>query len=157
MLFIRPIKPEDAPLLEALFNVLSPQTVYFRFFTPMKALSQKLLAYFTRIDYDRDMALVAIDRKGSDERMLGVARLISESDGEKVEFAVVVGDPWQGTGIGAALMEQLIAIAKDRKIGSLWGIVLPENRQMLSLAEKLGFDITRVPGENHYELRADLV
>ena len=155
-LFIRPIKAEDAPLLEAFFNVLSPQTVYFRFFSPMKALSKKLLVYFTRIDYGRDMALVAIEGKGADERIIGVARLMREPNGERAEFAVVVGDPWQGTGIGAALMERLIVVARDRNIRSIWGIVLPENKQMLSLGEKLGFRITRIPFERHYELRASL-
>ena len=74
--FIRPIRPEDAPLLEGLFDTLSPQSVYFRFFGPLKALPHTMLARFTQIDYDREIALIALNETASQEQMLGVARLI---------------------------------------------------------------------------------
>lgn len=155
-LFIRPIKPEDAPLLVDFFNTLSPEAIYYRFFSPLKSLSHKMLVLFTQIDYDRDMALVAIDNTQPKEKILGVARLMSKPGGVKPEFAVVVGDRWQGKEIGATLMEHLIAIAKERDIESLWGLVLAENTHMLALARKLGFSISRIPGENQYELKIDL-
>jgi acetyltransferase len=154
--FIRPIKPEDAPLMVELFNCLSAQTIYFRFFRPLKALSRDLLVRFTQIDYDREIALVAIEETEGEEKMLAVARLISDPDGREAEFAVLVGDPWQGKGVGAALMERLLSIARERGMISVWGIALAENKGMLSLAGKMGFDIKKCPGAPEYELRANL-
>ncbi len=81
---------------------------------------------------------------------------MSKAEGLEPEFAVVVGDPWHGKGIGAALMEHLIEIARGRSIESIQGIVLAENSYMLSLARKLGFHISRVPRTNEYELRITL-
>jgi len=155
-IFIRPIKPEDAPLLMKFFHGLSQESIYYRFFSPLKTLPKKMLARFTQLDYDRDMALVAMEQSQSEEKILGVARLMSKAGGIEPEFAVVVGDPWQGKGVGVALMENLIAIAKKRGMESIWGLVLAENTHMLALARKLGFDISRVPGEAQYELRTDL-
>ena len=81
---------------------------------------------------------------------------MTKAGGTRPEFAVAVGDPWQGKGIGANLMEHIIAIAKERGIESIWGNVLVENTYMLALARRLGFTISRVPGENYYELEMDL-
>jgi len=155
-IFIRPIKPEDAPLLMEFFNGLSRESIYYRFFSPLKTLPKKMLARFTQVDYDRDMALVAMEQSQPEEKILGVARLMSKAGGIEPEFAVVVGDPWQGKGIGATLMEHLIGIAKERDMESIWGFVLAENTHMLALARKLGFAISKVPGEAQYELRTDL-
>ncbi|MEJ5300339.1 MAG: GNAT family N-acetyltransferase [Thermodesulforhabdaceae bacterium] len=153
-IFVRPVRPEDAPLFEDLFKVLSPTSVYFRFFHPMKALPHSLLVRFTQIDYDREIALVAIDEDSPEERMLGVARVISGPDKEEAEFAILVGDPWQGKGIGAALLRKCLQIAKERGIKHVFGIVLPENTQMLALGKKLGFRISHSGGE--CELRINL-
>jgi acetyltransferase len=154
--FIRPIKPEDASLLEGLFANLSRQSIYYRFFSPIKSLSPKMLAYFTQIDYDRDMALVAIDRSQQEERMLGVARIMTKPGGNDPELAIAVGDPWHGKGVGAALMEQLLAIAKERKMASIGGIVLRENTHMIALARKLGFEISRDLDTNDYQVKISL-
>ena len=134
------------------FAKLTKQTIYYRFLSPIKHLTQKMLFLFTQIDYDRDMALVALDQTGSDEIMIGVARLISDWAGVEAEFAVLIGDPWQGKGIGGALMERIIDIARERGIHTLWGIVLAENTTMLELARKLGFSISRVAGESYYRV-----
>ena len=155
-LFIRPIKPEDAPLLLEFLQGLSRESIYYRFFSPLKSFSKKMLGRFTQIDYDRDMALVAMEKSQSEGKILGVARLMSKAGGIEPEFAVVVGDSWQGKGIGAALMEHLIGIAKERGIASIWGFVLAENIRMVALARKLGFSISRVPGENQCKLKIGL-
>ncbi len=156
-ILVRPIKPEDAPLLVELFHTLSQRSVYHRFFTPLKSLSPRMLALFTQIDYDRDIALVAIDKGQSKDRMLGVARLMRDPPGgSRGEFAVTVGDPWQGEGVGAILLERLIEIAAERGFDSIWGLVLAENRNMRSLARKLGFSISSVPVQGQYELELDL-
>jgi acetyltransferase len=155
-IFVRPIRPEDAPLLVELFESLSPKSVYMRFFSPLKHLSHSMLARFTQIDYDREIALVALSESRLKEKMLGVARVINERNQKHAEFAVAVGDQWQGKGIGAELLERCLTIAKERNIETVWGSVLAENVQMLKLGQKLGFKIKRVPDSNEYELRIDL-
>jgi acetyltransferase len=154
--FIRPIRPEDAPLLEELFNALSPQSVYFRFFGPMKALPHRMLARFTQIDYDREIALIALEESASHEQMLGVARLIRVPGDSRAEFSIVVGDQWQGKGIAAALFQRCLTIAKEQGIEQVWGIVLPENTRMLALGRKLGFTVNRSTDSREYELKIDL-
>ncbi|MEE4603247.1 MAG: bifunctional acetate--CoA ligase family protein/GNAT family N-acetyltransferase [Desulfobacteraceae bacterium] len=149
-IFIRPVKPEDAPLFTALFKVLSPTTIYYRFFGMLKELKPEMLARFTQIDYDREVALVAIDEDSETDRMLGVARIIGDPDGKTGEFAVLVGDAWQGKGIGSNLLEKCLSIAEKRGFKKVHGIVLHENKNMLALGKKLGFDIKRDPdcGDN---------
>ncbi|MEJ2167200.1 MAG: bifunctional acetate--CoA ligase family protein/GNAT family N-acetyltransferase [Desulfobacterales bacterium] len=142
-IFIRPVKPEDAPLFTALFKVLSPTTIYYRFFGMLKELKPEMLARFTQIDYDREIALVAIDEDSETERMLGVARIIGDPDGRTGEFAVLVGDAWQGQGIGSNLLEKCLSIAEKQGFETVHGIVLHENRNMLALGKKLGFAIKR--------------
>jgi len=157
-IFVRPIKPEDAPLLVDLFNSLSRQSIYYRFFSPMKKLPPDMLARFTQIDYDRDMALVALAVEDGKVvgKMLGVSRLMGDPDGKKAEFSVAVSDPWQGKGIGVVLMEKLIDIAKERGVEYLWGVVLAENTQMLALGKSLGFSISRAELSSQYKLEIDL-
>jgi len=154
--FMRPIRPEDEPLLMDLFNSLSTKTRYYRFFSPLKELPQNMIIKFTQIDYRRDMALVALDKTGPEAKMLAVARFISKPGQSDTEFAVVVRDLWQGKGVGRVLLENLILFARDKKIESMSGFVLAENIYMLSLARKLGFQLSRVPGEDQYFLKIDL-
>ncbi len=152
-LFIRPIRPEDAPLFTDLFNSLSKRSVYRRFFSPIKKLSHSMLARFTQIDYDRHIALIAMNKSSPNDEMLGVARIILEADEKKAEFSLLVRDLWQGKGIGARLIERCLKIAKEQgNIKKVSGIVLPENTQMLKLGQKLGFKITRDTDSNHYIL-----
>lgn len=153
--FIRPIKPEDAPLLQELFDTLSPTSVYHRFFSPMKTLPRDMLARFTQVDYDRQICLVALERRDDEERMLGVSRIMVEPDGERGEFAIAVGDPWQGKGIGSKLLVRCLCIAQERGMTEVYGTVLAENRRMIELARSTGFQVT--PGDSgEYNLRCDL-
>jgi acetyltransferase len=145
-IFIRPVKPEDAPLFTALFKLLSPTTIYYRFFGMLKELKPHMLARFTQIDYDREIALVAIDEDSTTDNILGVARIIGDPDGKTGEFAVLVGDAWQGKGIGGNLLGKCLSIAERQGFETVHGIVLPENRNMLALGKKLGFEAKRDPG-----------
>ncbi len=154
--FVRPVQPEDAPLFEELFEQLSRESVYYRFFSVKSKLSPKMLARFTQVDYDRQIALVAIWEENGRERMLGACRIMTDPDGKEGEFAVTVGDPWQGCGIGVALLQQCLQIAKQRRIQHVSGIVLPENRQMLNLGRKLGFEIANVSGSTEKEMHINL-
>jgi acetyltransferase len=116
-----------------------------------------MLVRFTQVDYDREIDLVAFDEgdKG-EERMLGVARLITDPDGKRAEFAILVGDPWQGKGVGARLLEISLRIAKNRGIETVWGTVLQENDGMLALGRKLGFKISKSAEPGEMELTINL-
>jgi acetyltransferase len=151
-IFIRPVKPEDAALFKALFKTLSPTTIYYRFFGSLKELKPEMLARFTQIDYDREVALVAIDEDSETDTMLGVARIIGDPDGKTGEFAVLVGDAWQGKGIGSSLLEKCLSIAEKHGFETITGIVLHENKNMLALGKKLGFEIKKDPGYGDNEL-----
>ncbi|MGE4560458.1 MAG: GNAT family N-acetyltransferase [Desulfobulbus sp.] len=155
-LFIRPIKPEDAPLFEALFNTLTPTSIYYRFFSVVKSLSPEILARFTQIDYDREISFVGLDDEEGKERMLGVANILGEPDGKRGEFSVLIGDPWQGKGIGAKLLLQCLRIAQERGMEIVWGTVLAENRYMIALGKKLGFTVKQSEEPSEYKLTIDL-
>ena len=155
-IFIRSVKPEDAPLMEAFFKTLSDQAIYNRFFTRLKSMESKMLSEFTQIDYDRDTVLVAFDKSQPEEKILGVARIVAYPGTVNGEFAVTVGDPWQGKGIAGALMEMLIEIAYDREMGVLWAPILAENTHMLNLARNLGSDISWNPDTKWYDLNIRL-
>jgi acetyltransferase len=154
-IFVRPIRPEDAPLLVGLFESLSQRSVYMRFFSPMKRLPHSMLAQFTQIDYDRHIALVALSESKSKEEMLGVARIIYERNLKEAEFSVVVGDQWQGKGIGAALLQRCLSIASDQGLEKVTGVVLAENTQMLALGKKMELKSRKIIGTNEYELEKD--
>jgi len=155
-LFIRPIIPEDAPLLEVLFYRLSPNTIYYRFFHHMKTITPEMLERLTQIDYDKEIALVALEKNEKEERILGVARIISHPDGKQAEFAIVIADPWQGKGIGAVLLEHALRIAKGRSIETVWGGVLQENIHMQRLGKKMGFAMKYNRESGVYDLTIDL-
>ena len=150
--FIRPIRPSDADLLINHFNSLSPRSVYMRFFSPMKKLSKDMLIKLTQIDYDREIALVAIMGTDKDRKIVGVCRIIDYTDGNQAEFAMAITDGLQGKGIGAALLRQCLKAAWDKGLKRVNGLVLAENTQMLKLAKKLGFSINRAQEGTEYEL-----
>jgi acetyltransferase len=155
-LLVRPIRPEDASLMVDLFGTLSRQSIYNRFFAPLNQLPPAMLARLTQIDYDREIALVAIMDDSAGEKILGVSRIIQEGNWQCAEFAALVGDPWHGLGIGATLLQRCLWIAKQRGISRVWGIVLAGNRQMLALGRKLGFCIERSDEPGEFTLSIDL-
>ena len=113
-LHVRPIRPEDATLERAFVAALSEKTRYFRFFYQLSELTPAMLVRFTQVDYDREMALVAIDQAGASPAIVGVARYSMKPGGESAEFAVVVADAWQARGVGRMLMDRLTDCATAR-------------------------------------------
>lgn len=134
---IRPIKPEDAPLLAQLICDLAPEDARMRFFTPVRSLDPVALARFTQIDYDREMAFVMFN--GDTSQLLAVSRLASDSDNFRAEFAIVVRSEFHRRGIGRVMMKRLIDYARDRGLSELVGDILAENHPMLALCAELGF------------------
>jgi acetyltransferase len=101
----------------------------------MATLPPELLARFTQLDYDRELALVAVH----EERFIAVGRYAPNPDGETGEFALVVADAWQGKGLGRLLLDRLCKAARAAGYKTLYGYILPANHDMLDLAKHLGF------------------
>jgi acetyltransferase len=136
---IRPIRPEDAVLERTFVDSLSDRSRYLRFGYALKKITLPMLSRFTQIDYDREMALIALEPTDEGERQIGVARYVTYPDGRGCEFAIVVSDEWQGRGVATQLMRSLIKVAGDRRLEYMEGVVLRENRNMLQFARQLGF------------------
>lgn len=151
---IRPIRPEDEPLLVQFHQTLSEDSVRLRYFHAMKLDARTTHERLTRVcfnDYDRELALVAErrDSKTGEREILGVARL-SKTPGVHAgdaEFAMLVSDRWQRRGVGGQLLAQLIQVARDEKLTRLTAEILPENHEMQSLSRKLGFTVERDDAE----------
>lgn len=142
---IRPIRPEDAPLEMTFVKNLSFQSKYFRFMHGVRELTPKMLARFTQIDYDVEMALIAISSENGTDTQVGVARYVTNVDRTSCEFAVVVADAWQEQGIAFRLMKALIQCAREKGLQSMEGFVLAENTTMLAFCRRMGFDLEDDP------------
>ena len=139
IVLLRPIKPEDELLERELIAGLSEQSMRFRFFHLIKDITHEMLTRYCNIDYDREMAIIAEYTSNSKRRNVGVGRLMIEPSAETGEFAVLVADDFQGSGLGLKLTDMLIGIAHEKKLKSIYGITLRDNTKMLRLAQKLGF------------------
>jgi acetyltransferase len=148
---IRPIRPEDAEIEQAFVRGLSERAKYFRFMQTIDELTPAMLARFTQIDYDREMALVAMLEQEQGEKEVGVCRYVINPDGKSCEFAIVVSDEWQRRGIAHYLMGQLMEAARHRDLEVMEGDVLTSNHEMLALAKTMGFTVT--PDEQDPSLR----
>jgi len=137
---VRPIVPEDEPLLIEAVAAMSERTVYFRFFSPLKRLPDALAHRLAVVDYNDRFAIVATTHKpGGKERIVGVARYDRAADTDVAETAVAVVDQFQRRGLGSALLTILGKVALEHRIKTFTLIVLPENQQMLGLLRKMGW------------------
>ena len=137
---IRPIAPEDEPLLHEAVAAMSERSVYFRFFSPLKRLPDALAHRLAVVDHKDRFALVATTHKpGGKERILGVARYDRVPGTNIAEVAVAVVDAMQRHGLGGALLAMLARAARDHGIKTFTLIVLPENQQMLGLLRRMGW------------------
>ena len=137
---VRPIAPEDEPLLHEAVAAMSERSVYFRFFSPLKRLPDALAHRLAVVDYRDRFALVATTHKPTGkERVLGVARYDRVSNTDVAEVAVAVVDEMQRRGLGGALLAILARAAREHGIKVFTLIVLPENQQMLGLLRKMGW------------------
>ena len=150
---LRPIRPDDADPLVRMHHRLAPEDIRARFHGMMRDLEPALLARLTQIDYDREMAVIAF--ADGDDDPLGVVRINADPDNASAEFAIVVRSDWHGRGLGTAMMNAIIAHARQRGIGELVGSVLQDNRPMLTMMRELGFDATHA-GMNEMTVRLDL-
>jgi acetyltransferase len=152
-LTLRPIRPEDSPQYLQFLAQITPEDLYHRFFTGVRHLPEEELRHFTHIDYDGEMAFVAVAPEGGE--ILGVARACTDHAGANAEIAVLVRSDLKGQGLGTLLMRKLIQYCGNRGMRQLWGSVMTDNIPMMRLCRKLGF---RVQGteRNVAEIRLDL-
>jgi acetyltransferase len=145
---VRPIRPEDEPLLHDMFERQTPDDIRLRFFAPIKRMSHQLAAKLTQIDYDREMALVAVapGAQGREE-IHGVVRITADPDNVEAEYAVMVRSDMKGQGLGFALMTAIMDYARSRGIAEIYGEVLRENTTMLAMCHELGFTRRESPDE----------
>jgi acetyltransferase len=158
---VRPIHPDDSQMLQDLVQRLSPESRYFRFVSSMNELPPSMLARFTLIDYDREMALVAVATErevGVDgqaqetSRIIGVSRYITNPDHSSCEFALVVDDSMNGKGLGSRLMESIMDVAREKGLTEMDGLVLTGNAGMLKLVKSLGFVVKRFDEDPDFRL-----
>jgi acetyltransferase len=141
---IRPICAADLALEQEFVNGLSAPTGYQRLMSGRRP-SLEELKRFTDIDYERELALIAIAPIQGRERQIGVARYVKLSSPGDAEFAIVLSDDWQGRGLGTRLLASLLVAAKNHGVRRLVATTLSENDRMLALGRKLGFKVATDP------------
>jgi acetyltransferase len=140
---IRPIRPDDEAGEQRFFDALSGESKQLRFMKFVKSLNEKMIHFFTHIDYDRHMAFVC-EHEG---RLVGEARYVANPGKQSCEFGVVIADDWHKSGIAGLLMEALIEAARARGFATMEGLVLRNNRPMLRFVRALGFEVSPEPYE----------
>jgi len=137
-ILIRPILPEDEPEHATFLSNVSKDDLYKRFFSDVGEFNHEALANLTQIDFDREIAFVAIDMQGN---ILGESRALIDPENIDAEFAILIRSDRKGCGLGRILMERIIRYCKNKGTRQMSGMTMPTNRGMLTLAQKLGFEI----------------
>lgn len=155
----RPIRPEDEPMMESFNQTISPHSIYLRYFHPMspdQLTSHEQLARMCFIDYDREMALVAEVDGDNPKAIIAMGQLTRLHGSNEAEFAILVSDEHQRTGLGTELLGRLLEFARDEGIGQVVAEILPQNEGMRRVCRKLGFELKRSPESGVIEARIDL-
>ena len=158
---VRPIHPDDADMLKAFYKTLSAESRYFRFISNSPELPPSMAAKFTLIDYDSEMALVALIRETEflddgtwqeSDKIIGVSRYSTNPDKASCEFSLVVGDDFGGQGIGSRLMTSIMEVARDKGLSEIDGLVLSKNPGMLKLMRSLGFSVESMVDDPDFKI-----
>lgn len=154
---LRPIRPEDAQMLQDFVQHLSPESRFFRFVSHNKELTPAMLARMSLIDYDREMSLVAVQRIEDGggpaiEKIIGLSQYITNPDSASCEFSLVVADAFSGKGLGSRLMLSIMEEARDKGLKTIEGLVLKNNPNMLSLMRKLGYEVQNFADDEDFKL-----
>jgi acetyltransferase len=144
--FVRPIRPEDEPLIHEFLRHVTSQDLRLRFFAPMKEFTHAFIARLTQLDYARAMAFVAFDEASGE--LVGVVRIHSDSVYENGEYAILLRSDLKGRGLGWALMQMIIEYARSEGLKIISGDVLAENTVMLAMCRSLGFEVKSDPAEH---------
>ena len=137
----RPIKPEDAPLWQEMFKQFSEESVRNRFFHLIKDPQHELSFRYCNIDYDSEFAIVAELIEADHRRILGVVRIVIQSDMRTAEIAFIIADPWQGLGLGSKMLDYMIKICKEKRLKTVYALVLLDNFRAINFLNKKGCTI----------------
>ncbi|MBI4832021.1 MAG: GNAT family N-acetyltransferase [Candidatus Lindowbacteria bacterium] len=141
---LRPIKPTDDDLIVELFNSFSKETIYFRFFSTLKYMPKEQLEQLTHVDYEKQMAIVALVKESGRERIVAVGRYtLEEKEPGAAEFAIVVQDAYQGRGIGTEVLRHLAHVAKLQGVHSIIAYIMDENARMFAVLKRSGLKMSR--------------
>jgi len=142
-ILVRPVRGEDEPALKRFHENLSPESIRYRFFTSRRNFRHRELAMFAQIDYNQEMAFIAVDESLDEPEIIGVVNTWTDADRVQAEFSVIIADQMAGEGLGKSLMQKMINYCRDKGTIEMMGTVLADNRPMLGLAKRLGFEQTR--------------
>ena len=145
---IRPIRVEDETPTRDFFDHLSAESRQMRFMKFVRSLSDKLVHFFTHVDYEKHMAFVCEAEVAGKPALVGEARYVGNADGRSCEFGVVVADDWHHSGIAGLLMDALIRAARANRFETMEGLVLRDNRDMIRFVRALGFEASPDPVES---------
>jgi acetyltransferase len=120
---------------------VTKEDLYYRYFSEINEFTHDDLANMTQIDYDREMAFVAVRQQNGSDEIIGVTRAISDADNIDAEFSVLVRSDLKGLGLGRRLLEKMIIYTRQHGLQQLNGITMPGNQGMITLARKLGFRV----------------
>jgi len=140
---LRPIRPEDEVLLAQMFQYLSRESLYYRFFGYVPQFTHEFLERYIQIDHEREVAIGAEIADEDERKIIGVVRIIADAEGDRAEYAILIADPWQRQGLGYLLTDFILEIARERGIRTIYASVLATNKGMIHLFEKKGFTIKR--------------
>ncbi len=141
VIFLRPIKPTDGPLIRDLFQELSPQTIYFRFLTRLDRLKPELLKHLVEIDYETHFTLVALIEEGGKSSIIGTCRFISTMKKDHAEFTVTLRDDWQRRGLGKIMATRVLNIARLKGIADIEIAFDYRNEGVKRLFASLGYPV----------------
>lgn len=143
---LRPIKPEDESMLRTFYQSLSEETVRLRFLQAIYQFPRELLTRQCNLDYDREIAIIA-ETEENDRKMIAMGMLTADPGRKSGEFAVVVGDAWQGMGLGSKLVDYLVEIGEDMGLENVYAYISSDNAKMITLCAERNFKIERINGE----------
>ena len=142
---LRPIKPEDEPLVDDMYTTISEESFRGRFFQADKHASHEMHIRQCNIDYDRETGIVVETKEHDKRRIVGIGTLVTATSQKSAEYAVLVHDDYQGKGLGYKLLDVLIGIAQEKGLEEIYGYVLANNTKMLDICKKLGFIVEALP------------
>ncbi|MGF1754490.1 bifunctional acetate--CoA ligase family protein/GNAT family N-acetyltransferase [Vibrio makurazakiensis] len=156
---LRPILPEDEPLHSDFIQNVSKEDLYKRFFSDVGEFNHEALANFTQIDFDREIAFVAVREELGEDAIIGVSRALINPENTDAEFAILIRSDLKGAGLGRILMQKVIDYCNKKQTQQISGMTMPTNRGMLTLAQKLGFelDVSFEDGTADMRLKLDRV
>ena len=153
---LRPIKPEDEPLWLEMLGSCSKESLYSRFRYFFHWETHEVATRYCYIDYDREIAIVAEIIEDGKRKLIGVGRLIADPDHETVEFAILIVDAWQQKDLGNILTDYCLDIARTWNLKKIIAQTTTDNKRMIAVFKKRGFEITANSNDATVDVRKDL-